>query len=110
MKRSRFFCENCHKEVRPSAKVCPHCGRFFTAVRCPECSYVVDAHEFVGGGPNCGYTGGDQNRAGQFETFDLDPQHRPSAPKRGMPGWVWPAGIVILLICFGILVLLYLRI
>ncbi|MFW5684336.1 MAG: zinc-ribbon domain-containing protein, partial [Spirochaetota bacterium] len=32
MKRSRFFCEHCHNEVRPSARVCPHCGRFFEAV------------------------------------------------------------------------------
>jgi len=70
VKRSRFFCEHCHQEVRPSAKVCPHCGRFFEAVRCPVCSYVGEAQDFLQGCPNCGYAGGDPAHDEGFERID----------------------------------------
>lgn len=106
MKRSRFFCENCHHEVRPTAKICPHCGRFFEAVRCPVCSYVGESRDFIHGCPNCGYAGGDPAQQNGFEQIDYGttgPAKKPSTP-----AWVWPLAIAILLIVFGVLVLLYL--
>lgn len=109
MKRSKFFCENCHGEVRPSAKVCPHCGRFFTAVRCPICSYVGEAREFISGCPNCGYAAGAPGAAEGFETFDLSRAGARSRPRARVPAWVYPLAAGIVLLLFGGLVLVYLR-
>lgn len=53
--RARFFCENCGKEVRGGATICPSCGRLFTAVRCPQCGYEGNDSEFSSGCPVCGY-------------------------------------------------------
>lgn len=109
MKRSKFYCENCHREVRPSAKVCPHCGRFFTAVRCPTCSYVGEAREFVRGCPNCGYAADVSAAAEGFETFDLSPAGVRPRARSGVPAWVYPLAAGIILLLFGGLVLIYLR-
>lgn len=112
MKRSRFFCENCHHEVRPNAKVCPHCGRFFEAVRCPACSYVGEASDFGHGCPNCGYAGGSADRQSGFEQVDYTPgmaDEGRSRRKSPTPGWVWPLAIGILLVVFAGLVVLYSR-
>jgi hypothetical protein len=57
-KPSRFYCENCGGEVRANAKVCPHCGRFFSDVRCPACGFTGDSKLFVYGCPSCGYGSG----------------------------------------------------
>ncbi len=106
MKRSRFFCENCHKEVRPSARVCPHCGRFFEAVRCPVCNYTGEGSDFVRGCPNCGYAGSAAGSRG-LEAVEYWPASG-AAPKAKTPGWVWPLALGILGLVFGALVLLYL--
>ena len=39
-KKAKYFCENCGSEVPAKAKFCPKCGKFFSSVRCPECSKV----------------------------------------------------------------------
>jgi hypothetical protein len=109
VKRSRFFCENCHKEVRPNAKVCPHCGRFFTAVRCPMCSYVGSARDFTHGCPNCGYAGAAADKDVGFETLDYRQDVAPARERNRTPQWVWPLAIVILILVFGGLVLIYLN-
>lgn len=54
-KKAKYFCENCGSEVPAKAKFCPKCGKFFSSVRCPECSYTGDTKEFIHGCPNCGY-------------------------------------------------------
>jgi ssDNA-binding Zn-finger/Zn-ribbon topoisomerase 1 len=116
VKRSKFFCENCHHEVRPNAKVCPHCGRFFEAVRCPICSFVGEASDFSRGCPNCGYAGGDPVQDRGFEQVDYTPESGGKARGAGRtrssaqtPGWVWPLAIGILLAVFIGLVVLYSR-
>lgn len=105
MKRSRFFCENCHREVRPSAKVCPHCGRFFEAVRCPVCEYTGDGREFVRGCPNCGYAGAETGTRG-LEAVEFTRDAPP--PARKTPPWVWPLALVIMVIAFAALAIIYL--
>jgi uncharacterized membrane protein YvbJ len=56
MKNSRqFYCEYCGGEVGVDDKKCPFCGRFFTSVRCPVCSYQSTERRFEGGCPKCGY-------------------------------------------------------
>ena len=56
MKKAQFFCEECGTEVRMNASKCPSCGKNFSAVRCPKCSYVGQPGEFAKGCPNCGYS------------------------------------------------------
>ncbi len=109
MKRSKFFCENCHQEVKPSAKICPHCGRFFAAVRCPSCSYIGEARDFVQGCPNCGHAGGVPGADQGFETFDIRETgaRRPSKPPT--PVWVYPLAAGLIIVVFAALVLIYLR-
>ena len=55
-KTAKFFCENCGAEVARNAKVCRHCGRFFSSVRCPQCGKTGTPEQFVHGCPACGYT------------------------------------------------------
>ena len=53
-KQAKFFCENCGEEVAQNARFCNKCGRFFSAVRCPQCGKVGSSHSFVNGCPSCG--------------------------------------------------------
>lgn len=112
MRRSRFFCENCHHEVKPNAKVCPHCGRFFTAVRCPVCSYVGHAGEFSAGCPNCGYSAGSNSGRGiEIESYDPaePPVSRRTASTSQRPVWVFPLALAILAAVFVGLAILYIN-
>lgn len=52
---AKFFCENCGAEVPQNAKVCRHCGRFFSSVRCPVCGLTGPSGKFSNGCPGCGY-------------------------------------------------------
>lgn len=54
-KQAKFFCENCGEEVAQNARFCNKCGRFFSAVRCPQCGKVGSSHSFINGCPACGY-------------------------------------------------------
>lgn len=126
MARSRFFCENCGTEVRPDAKVCSNCGRFFSAVRCPNCGYTGDGKEFTHGCPNCGYSGsgfrerGTGRRGGEewYDTADImggrgskktgRSRGRPSS--KAPPDWVYWLALAIVTITFFIMVIIYVRI
>lgn len=55
IKAAKFFCENCGAEVPQNAKVCRHCGRFFSSVRCPKCGLTGRPDTFTNGCPECGY-------------------------------------------------------
>lgn len=55
-KKAKYFCENCGAEVLSKARFCPHCGKFFSAVRCPNCSFTGSVTEFRNGCPVCHYT------------------------------------------------------
>lgn len=122
MKRGKFFCENCGTEVRPNAKVCPHCGRFFRAVRCPVCNFTGESMLFVQGCPNCGYAGGNEPGKGGagFEVYSPDELEGSNAAERGTaassrgaqksgaPPWLYWLIFSVLLLAFGVLVLIYL--
>ena len=60
-KHARFFCENCQTEVKGNARFCGHCGRFFSAVKCPACGKTGASHTFKNGCPQCGYAVGSSN-------------------------------------------------
>lgn len=58
---AQFFCENCGAEVPEKAKVCTHCGKFFSSVRCPKCAWTGLSKDFKDGCPKCGYSGKSSN-------------------------------------------------
>ena len=114
MQQRRFFCENCGEEVKPSAKVCPKCGAFFTNVRCPRCNFTGKAHEFSRGCPVCGYLGSIQSerRQGSGTTRAAAGVTRGTfrpGKKRERPWWLFPMIMVALVLSFVILSLVYLR-
>ncbi|TVR59022.1 MAG: zinc ribbon domain-containing protein [Spirochaetaceae bacterium] len=98
VKTSRFFCENCGREVKHDAKVCPGCGRFFSSVRCPRCSFSGEADLFVFGCPNCGYDGaiGDHGRFEMYELAELNGRSTRSGRRR----LVWPVFLFWLAMAF----------
>ena len=49
-KQAKFFCENCGEEVAQNARFCNKCGRFFSAVRCPQCGKVGSSPKKKGAG------------------------------------------------------------
>ena len=51
----RFFCEQCGTEVPRNTVRCPVCGRYFTAVQCPQCGFRGSESDFASGCPTCGY-------------------------------------------------------
>ncbi|MBR4599289.1 MAG: zinc ribbon domain-containing protein [Treponema sp.] len=58
---AKFFCENCGAEVPQNARVCRHCGKFFSSVRCPVCGTTGAPGKFANGCPKCGYAVGQGN-------------------------------------------------
>ncbi len=66
-KHAKFFCENCGAEVPPNAKMCRHCGRFFTSVRCPVCGATGTNSQFANGCPVCGYAVGKGKKSSASE-------------------------------------------
>lgn len=125
MSSAKFYCENCRKEVKPNARVCPHCGRFFTAVKCPMCGFTGEGKLFALGCPNCGYSGvtgmasrpaspRDDDTPETYNVGDIDEgssKNRPRyAPRRRSetPSWVFPLAILIMIGAFAALVIVYL--
>lgn len=111
MKPVRFFCEFCNKEVRAADKVCPHCGSFFSQVRCQSCAFQGDYRLFVQGCPACGYAA-PQTAKGQgaygFEKVpwtveELDGQKK--TERKGTPSWVW---VLLAILAAGLMVFTYL--
>jgi len=88
MKKPRYFCENCGKEVKRNSPLCPYCGRFFTSVRCPKCGYSGIVEEFDSGCPVCGYA-----EAAAAAPEALKPPPPPVTP---LPVWVYAAVLLAL--------------
>lgn len=118
MKASKFYCENCGAEVRHNTKVCPKCGRFFSAVRCPKCAFTGDASLFRQGCPSCGYAGSLGDSPSDAEEFSVVQELGGSgkgwsAGKRrqspSAPAWVYWLAMGILGATFALLVLIYLN-
>ena len=94
-----FVCQNCGRNVPPSADRCPHCGRFFKGVRCPECLFVGSAEVFLKGCPSCGYLSDKIDmKSGQGEMFG-----KSLKPEKDFPAWVYFLSIGILAVLIGIL-------
>jgi predicted RNA-binding Zn-ribbon protein involved in translation (DUF1610 family) len=124
-KRSRFYCENCGAEVKANAKVCPTCGRFFSAVRCPVCGFTGESSLFLQGCPSCGYagavgggsSGSGKGKSGQgsgvsgFEVYDVSSisGREPLRKGRGAPPWIYWLTMALLGLFFVVMVFVYVR-
>jgi predicted ATP-dependent serine protease len=121
----RFFCEQCGTEVPRNTVRCPTCGRYFTAIQCPQCGYRGSEEDFTGGCPTCGYmrpreVGADERgvASGRGKVRKKRERRRraaslPGATRSGGPGATEPAGPprvvytiigIVLLLLLGILV------
>lgn len=110
VKTSRFFCENCAREVKHDAKICPGCGRFFSSVRCPRCSFSGEADLFVFGCPSCGYDGATGDR-GRFEMYELSEvagrSSRSGRERVAVPVFLFWLAMGILGVAFIVLLVMY---
>lgn len=108
MKKPRFYCDFCGKEVSGQAKACPYCDHIFTSVRCPKCGFTAPASKFKFGCPSCGYSapagGGEPGPEG------ASAERGPTKPRREAPGplpaWAFLAAALLLIFSvFGLIML-----
>ncbi len=86
----KFFCENCGKEVKRNAPLCPHCGRFFASVRCPSCNYLGSASQFTNGCPKCGYALNKHKRNEKKEKHSIfQKKEKIKAYDDALPKWIY---------------------
>ena len=109
--KARFFCESCGAEVRHSERVCPSCGKTFTAVRCPRCGFEGGAKQFARGCPGCGYLNvipPSAEEAGQGTTAAPRPRVRGfSLPRLKLSARFYRIALVLLaVLLLGLVVLL----
>nr|WP_318716956.1 zinc ribbon domain-containing protein [uncultured Treponema sp.] len=71
-KKAKYFCEGCGSEVASNAKFCPKCGKFFAAVRCPNCGHIGTVKVFLHGCPSCHYAMSHEEIYGVPEAKTLD--------------------------------------
>jgi len=94
-KKPRFFCDHCGYEVGSEIKTCPHCGRYFASVRCPECGYSGPDEMFGNGCPMCGYSAPPPPSAGK--NHHIKPASNNGAPSDKISFWTYLAVAITLL-------------
>lgn len=97
-----FVCQNCGKNVPPKTDRCPHCGRFFKGVRCPQCLYIGVADDFLKGCPACGYLGDTESGV----NLQSMPDYLKPA-KKELPAWFYLSAIGILIIAVIVLLIIF---
>ncbi|MDR2467338.1 MAG: hypothetical protein LBD22_00035 [Spirochaetaceae bacterium] len=94
-KAPRFFCDHCGSEVDAGENRCPSCGRFFAAVRCPQCGFSGEEAAFQGGCPSCGYS----SRQGS----SAKKQAPTTSKKSGSESWLYGVAIAVLILLLTLL-------
>ena len=61
--KPHYFCEACGAQVDKWDIQCPHCGKQFDSIKCPQCGYSGHAQEFSNGCPSCGFMSEEQKAA-----------------------------------------------
>lgn len=116
---TRFYCENCGRRVSESDEVCPHCGAFFTAIKCPHCGYRGKTHEFGNGCPKCGYlanrppaasrpSSSPDRHSRRTNRFDFWGKATGSN-KKSRPEWLFFLVVAVMLVAFTVLSILYMN-
>jgi uncharacterized membrane protein YvbJ len=100
VKRPKFFCESCGEEVRQNDRVCPHCGRFFSSVKCPSCGFSGDAKRFREGCPKCGYA--IYGKGFTPATREVPKKKETADP---LPWWMYAASALLLALLVAIILL-----
>ena len=112
--KPKYFCENCGEEVAANARFCPHCGKFFAAVRCPSCGHMGSANDFKSGCPRCHYAMSQEDiyGPGQVPSFLRDKKQkgkkakvkkertrhaRPQGTGSDVPTWLMIVSIIVLI-------------
>ncbi|NLK45140.1 MAG: zinc ribbon domain-containing protein [Treponema sp.] len=93
IRKPKFFCDFCGNEVKPNAKSCPKCGKFFESVRCPRCNKTGKQSEFLAGCPVCGYAFNSSNN-NKNETYK---KNKNLTGKDSLPWWVFAVLSIIVL-------------
>ena len=119
-KSDKYFCENCGEEVAANARFCPHCGRFFCAVRCPQCGHMGAVTAFKDGCPKCHYAMTPDDIFGT-QTNQSESQRNPQKQKKSSnlypktmnkskqthnddaPIWLYIVSLVVLFAILGII-------
>ena len=128
MKSSTFFCEACSKPVPRRAEKCPHCGRLFDSVKCPQCSFAGRPELFSNGCPSCGYLqkGAARNKPVSFDEIEKglvapdtegvaiemrgdEEADRKSSRSRHLPRWAYSLLTVVLLALLIAIFVVYTR-
>ncbi|MGN0728255.1 zinc ribbon domain-containing protein [Treponema sp.] len=118
-KKAKYFCEGCGSEVVPDAKFCPKCGRFFAAVRCPNCGHIGTVRNFIKGCPACHYAMskdeiyGEPSSQGRKKRLSASSRkkikkafknHQPASLfSDDVPAWLFFASIIALIVIFAVL-------
>ena len=102
MGKKGFVCQSCSNIVPENIDRCPHCGKFFKGVRCPECLYVGKGSDFIHGCPSCGYL---SNRP-----VNINENPEKHEKHKTFPGWFYVAASVFLSLCIGAFVFILLNI
>lgn len=116
-KEAKFFCESCGSEVPRRSKTCPMCGKFFAAVRCPQCGRTGTNDDFINGCPTCGYavnpqfvTGNSGNikfnnksPSGALAYFFNSNKRKSGYADSSLPIWVYVSSIAVLFVLVGCL-------
>ena len=58
--KPHYFCEACGAQVDKWDIQCPHCGKQFDSIKCPQCGHSGHAQEFSNGCPSCGFMSEEQ--------------------------------------------------
>ena len=124
-KEAKFFCESCNSEVPRNSRVCPTCGKFFAAVRCPQCGRTGSNEDFKNGCPTCGYAinpdtmgrapgftpsfGSNINykNSSSVNAVNLFRNHngrkKKSYVESGLPAWVYLSTLLVLIVLMALL-------
>ncbi len=99
-KKPKFFCDFCGNEVKPNAKTCPKCGKFFESVRCPRCGKTGKQSDFLDGCPVCGYAfNSDDSESASSKTSGHSKKRRNNHGRDSLPWWVF---VILLIIVLGL--------
>lgn len=103
-----FYCESCGKKVHHRDSICPHCGRFFSKVKCPVCGMSGTSEQFLQGCPQCGYMAEkpfDLENAAYFETAYIEKGDGSNRPNKQVKGTISVGTLLALVASIGFLVM-----
>ena len=90
--------------VPPNTDRCPHCGKYFKGVRCPECFYVGVSSDFVNGCPSCGFLSDEKKK----ENAEIEKSAK-NKKEKTFPGWFYILSAAVLTILVAVFLLIIFR-